>query len=156
MANDDGTIDYSGCSDRELQEVLSVIDQKTHPKNYAKLVAEFERRRANSPEEEKSERSGIDKTPEQIKRQYSSLLRKQAVVSAIVVAVWAPEIIAGFLGFDRFLGLGELDWLVIKVISLMPLFWFLLFIYECPSCGNFPGGGWTRRNCKSCGVQLKD
>ena len=54
MTNGDGKVDYSGCSDKELREVLSVIDRKTYPRNYENLVAEFERRQANSPEPQAS------------------------------------------------------------------------------------------------------
>lgn len=46
--SEDGKIDYSSCSDAELQDVLNCIDSKNYPKNYQNLLAVIESRQENS------------------------------------------------------------------------------------------------------------
>ncbi len=50
MIHDDGKIDYSGYSSRELREARLNINAEEYPKNFANLVSEFERRGLTAPE----------------------------------------------------------------------------------------------------------
>ena len=31
---------------------------------------------------------------------------------------------------------------------------YMFFLWKCPSCGEYPGRGWFRKNCEKCGVEL--
>ncbi len=95
-----------------------------------------------------------DKTPDEIKREYQNTLRKAKVISAITIVPWSFYLYANISDSQTLLGIGKITFLAIASTATIgyTLFWKLA--WKCPSCGNFPGGGWSRQSCNSCGVAL--
>lgn len=157
MEEKDGEIDYSGNSLSELRDVEAHIDAHNNPKNYSNLqraIREMVAQQKASAVASPKRVSG--KSPDQIKLEYGGILQKQKLTAIIVIALWVPNLIAGYTKTNSFLGIQKSNWLLVSGIGLLVLLWFVLFVLKCPECGKSPGGGWTRRKCKSCGISLRD
>ena len=156
MEVEDGEIDYSGYGLSELRDVEAQIDPHNNPKNFANLMQAID----NLVEQQKSEPQPVPeivsgKSPAQIGAEYEIILKKQKLTTLVVFVLWAPKLIAGFFDTQVFLGISESIWLVVYGVGLLVLLWFLFFVLKCPNCSRSPGGGWSRQNCKSCGVFLR-
>jgi hypothetical protein len=152
----DGEIDYSVLSMSELRDVEEHIDAHNNPKNYANLRRTID----NLVEQQKPDSQPIPeivsgKSPAQISAEYEIILKKQKLVTLVVLAFWAPNLIARFSEAQTFLGIGQSIWFNVSIVGLLVLLWFIVFVFRCPNCGRSPGGGWSRQNCKSCGVSLR-
>ena len=152
----DGEIDYSGHSLSELRDVEAHVDPHNNPKNFANLMQAID----NLVEQQEAEPQPVPeivsgKSPAQIESEYETVLKKQKLTTLVVVVLWAPKLIAGFLDTQAFLGISDSTWLVVYGVGLLVLLWFLFFVFKCPNCNRSPGGGWSRQYCKSCGVFLR-
>jgi hypothetical protein len=152
----DGEIDYTGYSLSELRDVEAHIDSHNNPKNFANLMQAID----NLVEQQESEPQPAPeivsgKSPAQIGAEYEIVLKKQKLTTLVVLVLWAPKLIAGFFDTQTFLGISESIWLVVYGVGLLILLWFLFFVFKCPNCSRSPGGGWSRQNCKFCGVFLR-
>jgi len=152
----DGEIDYSVLSMSELRDVEEHIDAQNSPKNFANL----QRAINNLVEQQKPDPQPIPeivsgKSPAQISAEYEIVLKKQKLTTLVVLALWAPNLIARFSEAQTFLGISRAIWFNVSVVGLLVILWFLIFVFKCPNCGRSPGGGWGRQNCKSCGVSLR-
>ena len=95
------------------------------------------------------------KPPEQIRQEYSSIMRKQWIVIAIALLTLVPPFVAVMYGIERPPDLeGTLP--SGPIIGVLVIAWFFFFVFKCPNCSKAPGSGWNRKNCKSCGVQLRE
>ena len=156
MEAKDGEIDYSGYSLSELLDVEALIDAQNNPKNYANLqraIGSLVKQQESDPQPIPEIVSG--KSPTQIGAEYEIILRKQKLTTLAVLALWAPNLIARFSDAQTFLGISRSIWFIVSGVGLLILLWFLVSIFKCPNCGRSPGGGWSRQDCKSCGVSLR-
>jgi len=152
----DGEIDYSACSLRELHDVEARIDATKNPKNYANLQKAIDRLlEQKKPVHQASSEVVSGKAVEKIAAEYKNVIQKQKVVMIVFLLFWLPNLVAKFSDSQTFLGVSQLHWLFFSGGGLLVLLWFVVFVLKCPSCGRSPGGGWTRQSCKSCGVSLR-
>ncbi len=93
---------------------------------------------------------------EVVKSKYQSTLFRAKLVSAFFIVMLLPNVLNRFFDFEGKLGLGDWDriWMMLAGLVVFGVFYGLL--YKCPQCRKFPGGGWNRCHCKSCGVELRD
>lgn len=160
--DNDGEIDYSHNGLDELREIEAVINHIQYPKNYANLMAAIESRleerskreaeQAALPPVDPLELSG--KSAESVAREYRLTITRAKIVSAIVIVLWLPNLLSRYVNVGQYIGLGETaqTWIAIAAASAYGLFSWLF--WKCPNCAKFPGGGWKRKHCKSCGVSL--
>ena len=156
MEAKDGEIDYSGHSLSELRDVEAHIDGQNNPKNYANLqraIDSLVKQRESDPQPIPEIVSG--KSPAQIGAEYEIVLKKQKLTTLVVLALWAPNLIVRVFDAQTFLGISRSIWFIVSGVGLLILLWFLVFVFKCPNCGRSPGGGWSRQDCRSCGVSLR-
>ena len=158
----DGDIDYDRYTLDELREAENTINGIQYPKNYANLMAAIESRVAEQakaeaeavPPSDPLEISG--KTAESVISEYESTLIRAKVVSGIGILLLLPNVLGRFVDFERYLALDSTIRLWLMAIGTTTIGLFAWLFWNCPNCGKFPGGGWRRRECKSCGVFLRD
>ena len=151
----DGEIDYSVLSMSELRDVEEHIDAHNNPKNYANLQRTID----DLVEQQKPDSQPIPeivngKSPAQILAEYEIILKKQKLMTLVVLSLWAPNLIDRFSNVQTFLGISRSIWFNVSIVGLLVLLWFIIFVFKCPNCGRSPGGGWSRQDCKSCGVSF--
>ncbi len=159
----DGDIEYSRYTLDELRQAEASINSVQYPKNYANLTTEMEARLAEQARvvaEQKAKRAAnpleiSGKTAEFVISEYELTLGRAKVVSVIAVLLWLPNLLDRFVDFERHLGLDSTVrlWLSALGVAIYGLFGWLY--WNCPNCGKFPGGGWRRSDCRSCGVSLR-
>jgi len=152
----DGEIDYSEYSLSELRDVEAHINVQNNPRNYANLQRAIDiliEQQESDPQPIPEIVSG--KSPAQISAEYEIVLKKQKLTTLVVLALWAPNLIARYSEAQTFLGISRSIWFIVSGVGLLILLWFLILVFKCPNCGRSPGGGWSRQNCKSCGVSLR-
>ena len=96
------------------------------------------------------------KTAESVISEYKSTLVRAKVVSSIGILLFLPNVLDRFVDFERHLALDSTIRLWLMAIGTTTIGLFAWLFWNCPNCGKFPGGGWRRRECKSCGVSLRD
>lgn len=156
METKDGEIDYSEYSLSELRDVEAHINVQNNPRNYANLQRAIDiliEQQESDPQPIPEIVSG--KSPAQISAEYEIVLKKQKLTTLVVLALWAPNLIARYSEAQTFLGISRSIWFIVSGVGLLILLWFLILVFKCPNCGRSPGGGWSRQNCKSCGVSLR-
>jgi hypothetical protein len=90
VIHDDGNIDYSGKSSRELQEARIHINPETYPRNFANLMAEFERRGLEAAEPERDQEPGHDDSTHTYSAQAKSPIKARATgfLTLVIGIVW--------------------------------------------------------------------
>ena len=152
----DGEIDYSALSMSGLRDVEEHIDAQNSPKNFANLQRAINILvEQQEPDSQPIPEIVSGKSPAQISTEYEIVLKKQKLMTLVVLALWAPNLIARFSEAQTFLGISQSIWFYISIVGLLVLLWFIIFVFKCPNCGHSPGGGWSRQNCKWCGVSLR-
>jgi len=91
---------------------------------------------------------------EEIKKLYKTVLFKARIIAAITILMALPKIILRFSENTTFLGRDASFWRISFYLGFFIYIVFLVKYWKCPSCGKFPGGGWFRKKCKSCGCEL--
>ena len=159
----DGDIDYSQNGLDELRQVEAVISQIQYPKNYANLMAAIESRLEEESKRE-AEQAALPpanpldlsgKSAESVVFEYGSMMSRAKVVTAIVIVLWLPNLLSSYVDVEQYIGLGEIAQRWIAIVAASAYVLFSWFFWKCPNCAKFPGGGWQRKHCKSCGVSLK-
>ncbi len=93
---------------------------------------------------------------EDIKSKHKSILLQAKLVSAFFIVMLLPTALNRFFDFEGKLGLGEWGRIWMLLAGSIVYSIYFGFFYKCPQCRRFPGAGWNRYHCKSCGVELRD
>ena len=96
-----------------------------------------------------------NKTNQEIKVEYASLLRASIVISCILILLILPRLIIGFTSLNTFLGLTYASALIPLAIGVIICVVFYFKYWRCPACNKLPGDSWSRKTCKNCNVELK-
>lgn len=97
----------------------------------------------------------MNKSDQQIKDEYASLLKKAKIVSVILALLIAPRLILNFSSLETFLGFNNNTALIPLGIGVVICVAFYYFYWRCPACNKLPGDSWSRTTCKNCSVKLK-
>ena len=96
-----------------------------------------------------------NKSAELIKLEYSSVMLKAKVTSFMFVLLILPRLILAVTDLDVFFGLNYNTALIPMGVAVVMYMYFYQKYWRCPGCNEFPGGGWSRAQCKKCDVALK-
>ncbi|NQD35760.1 hypothetical protein HPT27_01925 [Permianibacter sp. IMCC34836] len=96
-----------------------------------------------------------EKSAAQVKEEYASMMVRAKLVSAITLLLISPRLILGFTDLNSFLGLNYVTALIPMLLGTIVYVVFFKKYWRCPACLELPGGGWTRKQCKHCGVALR-
>ncbi|WP_028109137.1 hypothetical protein [Ferrimonas futtsuensis] len=90
-----------------------------------------------------------------VKADYVKILWKAKLASLVMILLSFPRLILGFTDLDAFLGMSYETALLPMILGFVAYIIFAKKVWRCPACNQFPGGGWTRVECKECKVALK-
>jgi len=96
-----------------------------------------------------------NKSDQQIKDEYASLLKKAKMVSVVLLVFILPRLVLGFSDLETFLGFNYASALIPLAIGILIAGGFYYKFWRCPACNQFPGDSWSRTTCKKCNVALK-
>jgi len=153
----DGEIDYSLCSLQELLDVESHIDADSNPKNHANLRVAIDRALAEQRSKADTKPVLTDgKSLEQIRSEIGVIDQKRKIVTVVFLILWLPVLVARYVDPDSLFSIGRTAWYLLSGAVLILLLWEITFLNKCPNCTNYPGSDWRRKNCKSCGIELRE
>ena len=163
LVDGDGNVDYSRYGLKQLREAEATINHARFPKNFANLIAAIETKmaeeaalhtkRAQIPPANPLLISG--KSAEVVESEYKEVLFKAKIVTVVAIMMWLPTIISRFIDLEDHIGLDSSIRLWTAGIGLTIYSLFQWLFWKCPNCQKFPGGGWSRQQCKSCDVELR-
>jgi hypothetical protein len=91
---------------------------------------------------------------EDVKKEFARVIRNAQISAAIFFILLTPSIVLKVKDKTEIFGLDADTWLNAGIAGFFIYLGYTLFLWKCPKCGNFPGRGWFRKNCNSCGVEL--
>ena len=96
-----------------------------------------------------------NKSDQEIKNQYASLLKRAKIISVIFILLILPRLILNFSDRETFLGFNNITALIPLAIGVIIAAVFYYKYWRCPACNEFPGDSWSKTSCKKCNVALK-
>ena len=148
MSEKDGEIDYLKLSLSELRDIERHIDSRNYPKNYTNLTAAIAAKQGDS-------QYLSQKDPRAIQREFESTEIKARIITAIFAVMFLPTALNRFVDFEGRFGLDEWGRIWFSLAGLVGYVIYFGFFYTCPNCQSYPGAGWSRDRCKTCGVNLR-
>ncbi len=91
---------------------------------------------------------------EDVKKEFAKVIINAKIVAFIFFILLTPSIVMKVKELDELFGLNEQTWFNAAIAGFVIYIGFTLFLWKCPKCGKFPGRGWFRKECNSCGVEL--
>ena len=96
-----------------------------------------------------------NKSDQEIKDKYASILKKAKIISGIFILLILPRLVLSFSDLETFLGFNYVTALIPLAIAVIIAGGFYYKYWRCPACNEFPGDSWSRETCKKCNVVLK-
>jgi len=91
---------------------------------------------------------------EEVKKEFAKVILNAKIVAFIFFALLTPSIVMKVKGLEEIFGLNEQTWFNAAIAGFVIYLGFTFLLWKCPKCGKFPGRGWFRKECNSCGVEL--
>lgn len=91
---------------------------------------------------------------EDIKKEFARVIRNAQISAAIFFILLTPSIVLKVKDKTEMFGLTQDTWFNASIAGFLIYLGYTVFLWKCPKCGKFPGRGWFRKNCDSCGVEL--
>jgi len=91
---------------------------------------------------------------EDVKKQFAKVILNAKIVAFMFFALLTPSIVMKVKELDELFGFNEQTWFNAAIAGFVIYMGFTIFLWKCPKCGKFPGRGWFRKECNSCGVEL--
>ncbi|RXJ89046.1 hypothetical protein CRV01_10535 [Arcobacter sp. CECT 8983] len=91
---------------------------------------------------------------EQIKKEFAQVIRNAKIVAAIFFILLTPSIVMIVKDVNQVFGQGQDFWFRAGIAGFVIYMGFTIFLWKCPKCKKFPGRGWFRKECQSCGAEL--
>lgn len=89
-----------------------------------------------------------------IKNEFAKVILNAKISAGIFFLLLTPNIVMILKDQTEVFGQGQDFWFRAGIAGFVIYMGFTIFLWKCPSCGKFPGRGWFRKNCQSCGVEL--
>ena len=89
-----------------------------------------------------------------MKKEFAIVIRNAKIAAAIFFILLTPSIVMTVKDIPEIYGLDQDTWFNASVAGFLIYAGYYFFLWKCPSCGEFPGRGWFRKNCDKCGVEL--
>ena len=90
----------------------------------------------------------------EVAEEYKLVIFRAKIVSAVAITLGIPKLIIGFGGSSSFMSITSNESLVLFIIGFSIYAFFAYKFWKCPVCKKFPGGGWSRKTCRNCGIDL--
>lgn len=90
----------------------------------------------------------------QIKEQFKKVILNAKISAGIFFALLTPSIVMLLKDKTEVFGQDQDFWFRAGIAGFIIYMGFTIFMWKCPKCGKFPGRGWFRKECQSCGVEL--
>ncbi len=94
------------------------------------------------------------KSSEQIKKEFAKVILNAKIAAGIFFALLTPSIVIIVKEIETVFGQDQDFWFRAGIAGFVIYMGFTIFLWKCPKCGKFPGRGWFRKECQSCGVEL--
>lgn len=91
---------------------------------------------------------------EEVKKEFAKVIRNAQITAGIFFILLTPSIVLKVKDKTELFGLPQDVWFNASVAGFFIYLGFMFFLWKCPKCGKYPGRGWFRKNCDSCGVEL--
>ncbi|KAB7883042.1 hypothetical protein [Poseidonibacter ostreae] len=91
---------------------------------------------------------------EEVKKEFAKVIINAKIVAFLFFILLTPSIVMKVKELDELFGLNEQTWFNAAIAGFVIYMGFTVFLWKCPKCGKFPGRGWFRKECNSCGVEL--
>ena len=89
-----------------------------------------------------------------IKRDFSIVIRNAKITAFIFFILLTPNIVIQIKDLTEFWGLTKDIWFNAAIAGFVIYLGYVFLLWKCPSCKQYPGRGWFRKNCEKCGVEL--
>jgi len=90
----------------------------------------------------------------QVKEEFAQVIRNAKIAAAIFFILLTPSIVMIVKDVDFVFGQDQSFWFRAGIAGFVIYMGFTIFLWKCPKCKKFPGRGWFRKECQSCGVEL--
>ena len=91
---------------------------------------------------------------EEVKKEFAKVILNAKIVAFLFFILLTPNIVMKVKGLTEIFGQSEQTWFNAAIAGFVLYLGFTIFLWKCPKCGKFPGRGWFRKECSSCGVEL--
>jgi len=91
---------------------------------------------------------------DEVKKEFAKVIINAKIVAFLFFILLTPSIVMKVKELDELFGLNEQTWFNAAIAGFVIYMGFTIFLWKCPKCGKFPGRGWFRKECNSCGVEL--
>ncbi|APW66006.1 MULTISPECIES: hypothetical protein [Arcobacteraceae] len=91
---------------------------------------------------------------EEVKKEFAKVILNAKIVAFLFFILLTPNIVMKVKGLTEIFGQSEQTWFNAAIAGFVLYLGFTIFLWKCPKCGKFPGRGWFRKECASCGVEL--
>ncbi|KAB7886203.1 hypothetical protein [Poseidonibacter ostreae] len=91
---------------------------------------------------------------DEVKKEFAKVIINAKIVAFLFFILLTPSIVMKVKELDELFGLNEQTWFNAAIAGFVIYMGFTVFLWKCPKCGKFPGRGWFRKECNSCGVEL--
>ena len=89
-----------------------------------------------------------------VKKEFAKVILNAKIVAGIFFAMLTPSIVMIVKDVTEIFGQDQDFWFRASIAGFVIYMGFTFFLWKCPKCGKFPGRGWFRKECVSCGVEL--
>ena len=93
-------------------------------------------------------------TNEEVKKEFKKVVFNAKIAAGIFFLLLTPNIVLTVKDLDEIMGFSSDTWFNASLAGFAIYGGFTFFLWKCPKCKKFPGRGWFRKNCDSCGVEL--
>ena len=91
---------------------------------------------------------------EDVKKEFAKVIFNAKIAAGIFFILLTPSIVILVKDVTEVFGQNQDFWFRAGIAGFAIYMGFTLFLWKCPKCGKFPGRGWFRKECQSCGVEL--
>ena len=89
-----------------------------------------------------------------IKRDFAIVIRNAKITAFIFFILLTPNIVVQIKDLTELWGISKDTWFNAAFAGFVIYLAYVFFLWKCPSCNQYPGRGWFRKNCEKCGVEL--
>ncbi len=93
-------------------------------------------------------------TNDDVKNEFKKVILNAKIAAGIFFILLTPNIVLTIKDLDEIFGLSKDIWFNAAIAGFFIYGGFTFFLWKCPKCKKFPGRGWFRKTCESCGVEL--
>jgi len=89
-----------------------------------------------------------------VKKEFAKVILNAKIAAGIFFILLTPSVVIAIKDIEQIFGQSQDFWFRAGIAGFVIYMGFTVFLWKCPSCGKFPGRGWFRKECQSCGVEL--